>query len=264
VSAIVKDIMKANNLHSFKNVLSEVLASDIARILRQCKNTPVVVGLRDAKTYTILKEHFSTYLICCTGDDKKSTERLIERDHITQTEADQKITLDMDLGLRQLWRMADEYVTSDAPKDPSVLDVRIDHTKFLWIKKDPSGTFPTKAYHNDVGFDCYASENVLVEGHTFGEVQLGLSFRIPKGYWIQLVPRSSTAKAKGFLAHHGIIDCDYEGPISLYVFNMSTKGKMISKGEKICQFILHKQVVDDLTPLNKDGRGEKGVGSSGH
>src|SRR5699024_667312 len=58
-------------------------------------------------------------------------------------------------------------------------------------------TIPTKAHPTDSGFDLYASEDVIIEPSETVIVPTGIAVELPKGFEVQVRPRSGvTAKTK--------------------------------------------------------------------
>ena len=99
-------------------------------------------------------------------------------------------------------------------------------------------------------------------------VPTGFRIEIPKGYEVQIRPRS------GLALHHGItlpntpatIDSDYRGPLSIALINLSDTPYVVEHGARIAQLVVAPvvqarfQVVEALTPT---ARGEGGFGSTG-
>lgn len=96
---------------------------------------------------------------------------------------------------------------------------------------------------------------------------LGIKMEIPEGYYIELVPRSSISKL-GLILHNsvGVIDCDYRGPITAALHNISRKKVNLKIGDRVIQAQLKKVIkctfkqVDDLEETE---RGVGGYGSTG-
>lgn len=141
------------------------------------------------------------------------------------------------------------------------------------IKLLPGGKMPTKAHRTDVAWDCYAREDTTVGP---APVLIGLGFMIepPEGYYVEIVPRSSTGLKTRLRQPNsvGIIDNNYRGEVkAMYETKIDCDccdkpTTEIKAGDRIAQMILRKQEeaelveVDELTPTD---RGEKGFGSSG-
>ena len=134
---------------------------------------------------------------------------------------------------------------------------------------DKSLELPEYKTKGAVGFDFYAREKTLVLPNETKLVPLNIIFKVPKGYVLFLVPRSSTPK-KGLMIPNspGTIDQDYHGEedeLRLWVYNFSKKSVTIEKGERICQGLLVKVGIakfKEVSEMNKKSRG--GFGSTGH
>lgn len=159
---------------------------------------------------------------------------------------------------------------------------------------------PKYAHVGDAGLDVYAIEDYDVEPGETALVKTGLKVAVPRGFELQVRPRSGTSlKTKMRVANTpGTIDSGYRGEIGIIIENIEPKiadisytfeenpedtahpyirltsikhGKSyhIEKGERIAQLVLneiplaHFYEVDDIGVFNNDDRGEGGFGSSG-
>tara|TARA_B100001248_G_C27389186_1_gene461376 strand:+ start:988 stop:1422 length:435 start_codon:yes stop_codon:yes gene_type:complete len=99
-------------------------------------------------------------------------------------------------------------------------------------------------------------------------VKTGLFVEIPKGYEIQVRPRSGLAFKKGItvLNSPGTIDADYRGEIGVLLVNLSSELFVIDDGERIAQLVLasHEQARwQEVEILEDSDRGQGGFGSTG-
>ncbi len=99
-------------------------------------------------------------------------------------------------------------------------------------------------------------------------LKTGLFVEIPKGYEIQVRPRSGLAFKKGItvLNSPGTIDADYRGEIGVLLVNLSSEPFVIEDGERIAQLVLtsHKQALwQEVEVLEDSDRGQGGFGSTG-
>lgn len=100
------------------------------------------------------------------------------------------------------------------------------------------------------------------------KVSTGLSFEIPKGYYMLILLRSSTgANTKLRLANGvGLIDDDYRGEVKIILENIGNSIYYLQKGERLAQcLILKKEDIQfvEASNLSKTKRGVKGIGSTG-
>lgn len=99
-------------------------------------------------------------------------------------------------------------------------------------------------------------------------VPTNLSLEIPKGYEIQVRPRSGLAAKHGIgvLNSPGTIDSDYRGEIKIILFNFSEKDFVINRGDRIAQLVLSEVThaeIEEVQTLNSTHRGEGGFGHTG-
>lgn len=133
---------------------------------------------------------------------------------------------------------------------------------------DKSLPVPQYLTKGSVGFDFYAREQTKVAPNETKLVPLNIIMKVPKGYVLSLVPRSSTPK-KGLMVPNspGTIDQDYHGEedeLRLWVYNFTKKNVLVEKGERICQGILIKVGIakfKEVKSMKKTNRG--GFGSTG-
>lgn len=147
------------------------------------------------------------------------------------------------------------------------------------IKLLPGGKMPEKKSAGAAAWDCFATEDVIVRE---APVLVGLGFMAepPEGYYLEIVPRSSTGLKTPLRQPNsvGIIDADYRGevkamyevPVGLRDFSIgvqiSVREFVIQSGDRIAQMILRKMEDADLVEvdeLSKTERGVKGFGSTG-
>ena len=99
-------------------------------------------------------------------------------------------------------------------------------------------------------------------------VPTGLFVSIPKGYEIQVRPRSGLAYKNGItvLNSVGTIDSDYRGEIGVLLINHGKEPFIVNNGDRIAQFVVAPvtqgkfQLVESL---DETERGSGGFGSTG-
>ena len=99
-------------------------------------------------------------------------------------------------------------------------------------------------------------------------IPTGLALSIPKGFEIQIRPRSGlAAKQKiSVLNTPGTIDSDYRGEIKVILINLSQESFKVEKGLRIAQMVVCPVVqaqLKEVNDLSETGRGEGGFGSTG-
>jgi len=131
---------------------------------------------------------------------------------------------------------------------------------------------PVKGSDGAAAYDVFAAKETLMMGLTgpLVEYDIGLSFEVPKGYFMDVRPRSGiTAKTTLMLGNGaGVVDSDYRGTVKFQFRNiMQGAGKKYNIGDRIGQILFIKcEDVDfqEVEELSDTDRGEGGFGSTGN
>lgn len=99
-------------------------------------------------------------------------------------------------------------------------------------------------------------------------IPTGLKLEIPKGYELQIRPRSGLAAKHGItvLNSPGTIDSDYRGEIKVILINHSNDVYVINNGDRIAQGVFAPIIqaqFNAVNELSETERGEGGFGSTG-
>jgi dUTPase len=165
--------------------------------------------------------------------------------------------------------------------------------------ESPNDWLPIKSNNTDTGWDvkCGHPDGVELRHGEYAIIPLGFRVFSPDGWWLKLVPRSSTFIKKNIHALYGTIDESYEGDVGfcamfsakresqcdhlvghnfipLMVADRYNKSLYIPFGERIGQLIpvrREKMVVESISNEEFDklcaernaSRGAGGFGSSG-
>jgi dUTP pyrophosphatase len=130
-------------------------------------------------------------------------------------------------------------------------------------------TVPQYQTDGAVGFDIASSNDIEIAPKEFALIPTGLIIKVPEGYMLGIVPRSSTPRRTGLIIPHGIgiIDNDYHGPkdeIMVQLYNVSGKSVMLKKGDRIAQGLFFKvakvKFIIQEKQIKKSSRG--GFGST--
>ncbi len=138
--------------------------------------------------------------------------------------------------------------------------------KIKKIEKD--AILPHYAHEGDAGMDVYSCEDCVIKPGERKLVRTGLCFEIPKGYEIQIRPKSGLALNYGItvLNTPGTLDSGYRGELKIILFNTGKEEYKIKKGQKISQIVLSKYEeaeIEEVSELSNTRRGENGFGSTG-
>ena len=151
--------------------------------------------------------------------------------------------------------------------------------KLVVKKLNDNATIPTYGSEEASGFDLYSSSDVIIKPQEKILVPTGISLDIPKGYEVQVRPRSGLSlKTPIHICNSpGTIDSDYTGEVYVIVQNLASikidKEKnlsypediVIKKGVKIAQGILAPVLRAEILEgeIKKETeRGSKGFGST--
>lgn len=100
-----------------------------------------------------------------------------------------------------------------------MFDIEVPEFKFALREdlKDEKQFLPTRATELSSGYDVRAAfenkQDLLIKCGEYVKIPLGIRAAAPKGWWLQLHPRSSTFAKKNLHSLIGIIDYDYTGQI---------------------------------------------------
>ena len=149
------------------------------------------------------------------------------------------------------------------------MDVNVND--FLTVKiKYHKDKFPgleeAKAYGDFI--DLRAAETYDIKKGEYVLINLGVSMKLPDGYWGQVVPRSSLFKQHGLIETNsfGVIDNEYCGEDDIWMLPVyATRDTTVEKNERVCQFRIVRnnpiqlQSVDSLDYQNRGGFGSTGT-----
>ena len=131
-------------------------------------------------------------------------------------------------------------------------------------------SLPEYATEFSAGLDVRAAndEPVVLAPLARAIIPTGLYLEIPRGYEVQVRPRSGLAAKKGVtvLNSPGTIDSDYRGEVCVILVNLSSEPFTVERGERIAQLILarYEQIQwEEVCELSSSDRGEGGFGSTG-
>ncbi|MGH9639169.1 MAG: dUTP diphosphatase [Bryobacteraceae bacterium] len=119
----------------------------------------------------------------------------------------------------------------------------------------------------DAGLDLRSIETVVLEPGVPRAVCTGLAFEIPKGYEVQIRPRSGLALKHAITLPNSpaTIDPGYRGEIRVIMLNLGKEPYEVHAGDRIAQMVLAKyEAVEWLEgELAESLRAAGGFGSSG-
>ena len=143
-------------------------------------------------------------------------------------------------------------------------------TKILIKRLSKEVSLPKYETSGSSGMDlaAFINNNINLEPGKSAIVPTGLFVAIPKGFEIQIRPRSGLAAKKSIsvLNTPGTIDADYRGEIKVILINLSKEIFVIERGLRIAQMVVCPIIqaeLEEVNELSNTIRGEGGFGSTG-
>lgn len=131
--------------------------------------------------------------------------------------------------------------------------------------------FPSYAFPTDSGFDLHSTQEVSIGAFGRALIPTGLKVSFPKGFEIQIRPKSGLSIKQGItvLNTPGTVDYGYTGELQVPIFNTNPFEFTIPVGMKIAQAVLCPVLNGEMVRLEKvdkigdKDRGNNGFGSTG-
>ena len=143
-------------------------------------------------------------------------------------------------------------------------------TKILIKRLSKEVSLPKYETSGSSGMDLAANidANFNIDPGKTAIIPTGLALSIPKGFEVQIRPRSGlAAKQKiSVLNTPGTIDADYRGEIKVILINLGQETFKVEKGLRIAQMVVCPVVqaqIKEVEDLSETERGKGGFGSTG-
>jgi len=140
--------------------------------------------------------------------------------------------------------------------------------KDVLIELEEGAKVPTYGTEDAAGADvrAYLNEDKVLLPGSSTLIPTGIKVEIPKGYEIQVRPRSGLALKHGVtvLNTPGTIDCDYRGPVGVILINHSNEAFTIEPGMRIAQLVLAPVVKATFIRKEKLSQTLRDEGGFGH
>jgi dUTP pyrophosphatase len=138
----------------------------------------------------------------------------------------------------------------------------------IQIKKlSTSVSIPKYETSGSSGMDIAAQieKNIIINPGEKAIVATGFAVSIPRGYEVQIRPRSGLAAKKNItvLNTPGTIDADYRGEVKVILINLGKESFIIENGERIAQMVVCPVVQADLEEVKELSSTERGLGGFG-
>ena len=143
-------------------------------------------------------------------------------------------------------------------------------TKILIKRLSKKVQLPKYETSGSSGMDLSANieSDIIISPGKTATIPTGISLAIPKGFEVQIRPRSGLAVKQKItvLNTPGTIDADYRGEIKVILINLGTEPFKIEKNLRIAQMVVcpvEQAELKEVEDLSKTDRGTGGFGSTG-
>lgn len=111
---------------------------------------------------------------------------------------------------------------------------------YIEIYKKTART-PTYANTEDAGADIYLCDDIKIKANEIKLVKLGIKVAVPKGYELQIRPRSGLSYKTTLRIPNspGTIDTNYRDELKIILHNIGEKVLKFKKGDRIGQLVLN-------------------------
>jgi dUTP pyrophosphatase len=125
----------------------------------------------------------------------------------------------------------------------------------------------TRGSERAAGLDLCSAYNYLVKAKGRELIKTDLQIVLPFGTYGRIASRSGLASTRGIHVGAGVIDSDYEGSVSVVLFNFGETDFEVKPGDRIAQVICERIVIPSVQEIvfkaPETQRGSRGFGSSG-
>ena len=142
--------------------------------------------------------------------------------------------------------------------------------KILIKRLSSKVTMPQYKTIGSSGMDiaAFLDNKILIQPSEKKIIPTGIKLKIPKGYEVQIRPRSGLAANNDItvLNTPGTIDSDYRGEIKVILFNHGKNIFKVENGLRIAQMVLCPVIeakLSEVEIIDETERGEGGFGSTG-
>ena len=136
------------------------------------------------------------------------------------------------------------------------------------VINNSNNPLPQYATIDSAGLDLRAniSEPIVIKPLERKLIPTGLYISLPKGYEMQVRPRSGMAIKHGItcINTQGTIDSDYRGEIGVGLINLSNESFTVNPGDRISQGVLNKVEQINWVEVSTLDETERASGGYGH
>ncbi|MDC3413928.1 dUTP diphosphatase [Terrihalobacillus insolitus] len=136
-------------------------------------------------------------------------------------------------------------------------------------KLNSNAILPKQQNVGDVGLDLHTIDEGVLQPNERKLFKTGLAMQPPKGYELQIRPRSGLAFKHGItvLNSPATIEPTYRGDVGIILYNSGNEPFTVNKGDRIAQAVFKKYeehvILEEVNELDESERGSNGFGSTG-
>ncbi|MEE4540052.1 MAG: dUTP diphosphatase, partial [Erythrobacter sp.] len=99
---------------------------------------------------------------------------------------------------------------------------------------------PAYASTGAAGMDVASAQDLTLKPGARAAIATGFAFAIPRGYEVQVRPRSGLALKHGITVANapGTIDSDYRGEVKVLLVNLGDAEFIVARGDRVAQLVL--------------------------
>lgn len=114
--------------------------------------------------------------------------------------------------------------------------------------------------------DVHSSVDIILAPGEKSLIKTDLKFDIPKGYEVDVRPRSGLANKNMItvLNTPGLVDEDYKGEVGVILINHGSESFRIHKGDRIAQLSIKRTIRANFVRVSNVGTSDRGTGGFGH
>ncbi len=151
------------------------------------------------------------------------------------------------------YKVYNEWVYNNWREPPTPTSTTRYQSTLLVYKTDERAVIPFKCRGSDAGFDITIIDTHYIYNERTTLYDTGIQLRIPIGYYVEIVARSSLSKYGYMLANNvAIIDNGYTGNIYIALTKIVDNAHEIKLPFRCCQLILKKQLYMPLKETFKE------------
>jgi len=144
------------------------------------------------------------------------------------------------------------------------MDDKTNQERIQFIIEDERAVVPKKAYLTDIGYDITVIDIFQRISKRVILFETGIRVCPPKGYYIEIIPRSSISKTGYMIANSvGVIDPSYTGTLKIALIKVDDDFEDIKLPFTKCQLVLRKAEYSEMVQVESIKNTVRGDGSFG-